>query len=203
MKIIIIKFTQIITLAIVAIFLIFPLQSNAAYPIDNDELFFEINNYRQKADLAILNYNQTLEQAAEQKAECLFKNNQFEHTCGQYEFNYFIDKTDYEYKALGENLAKDFTTEEGVLKAWLKSPGHQRNLFNPDFNEVGLAVQVGIIDNKKTTLVVALFAKNKGLKYPYPKQKDAFPFAENVIIISGLVFLKIKSRNRHSHHLNR
>lgn len=41
----------------------------------------------------------------------------------------FLEKASYlRYKDFGENLARDFSTEEEVLNGWINSPGHLANL---------------------------------------------------------------------------
>ncbi len=44
-----------------------------------------------------------------------------------------------DWSQIGENIAAGYTTVEGVIAAWLSSPGHCKNLMNPDFEEVGMA----------------------------------------------------------------
>jgi uncharacterized protein YkwD len=41
---------------------------------------------------------------------------------------------------LGENLAKGFTTPQGVLDGWMASPGHKANILNKNFSEVGFGI---------------------------------------------------------------
>jgi len=40
---------------------------------------------------------------------------------------------------VGENLARDFDTIEGVMQAWMDSPPHRENLENPKYKKYGLA----------------------------------------------------------------
>lgn len=44
---------------------------------------------------------------------------------------------------VGENLAVGFLTVASVLAAWIASPGHQANLVNPNFDQIGVAAAVG------------------------------------------------------------
>ncbi|MCT4616111.1 MAG: CAP domain-containing protein [Marinifilaceae bacterium] len=46
---------------------------------------------------------------------------------------------EYNYKALGENIAYNQKTEEEVIQAWLNSPGHCANIMNPNFKEMGIS----------------------------------------------------------------
>ena len=46
------------------------------------------------------------------------------------------------YRAAGENLAYGFKTPEAVVKAWMASEGHRRNIMDPDFNFIGMGYYV-------------------------------------------------------------
>ncbi len=45
----------------------------------------------------------------------------------------------YKSQASGENVAGGYSTTADVMKGWLESPGHCRNIMSPDFTEVGMA----------------------------------------------------------------
>ena len=42
-----------------------------------------------------------------------------------------------------ENIARGQEQPESVVRAWLNSPGHRRNIFNPDFRTIGVGVHLG------------------------------------------------------------
>ena len=42
--------------------------------------------------------------------------------------------------ALGENLARGQLTAEEVVKDWMESPGHRRNMLEPKFTELGIGI---------------------------------------------------------------
>jgi hypothetical protein len=46
----------------------------------------------------------------------------------------------YPWSWTGENIAAGFRTPEGVMAAWLQSPGHRANLEAPEWNVIGLGV---------------------------------------------------------------
>lgn len=45
-----------------------------------------------------------------------------------------VDRTGYPWRALGENIAKGYTTPEHVMVAWLGSPGHCANIMRPQLD---------------------------------------------------------------------
>lgn len=56
-----------------------------------------------------------------------------------------IRATGYVYRAAGENIAAggSFVTAKAVVRAWLDSPGHCRNLMNPTYRHLGVARSKG------------------------------------------------------------
>ncbi len=49
-----------------------------------------------------------------------------------------IDTEKYDWGMAGENVAFNYATSELVMKAWLASSGHCKNIMNPKFTELGL-----------------------------------------------------------------
>ncbi|MBQ6976893.1 MAG: hypothetical protein IJQ16_10150, partial [Selenomonadaceae bacterium] len=47
------------------------------------------------------------------------------------------------YRTCGENIAYGTNlSAEGATDLWINSPGHYKNMINPDFREIGLACYV-------------------------------------------------------------
>lgn len=53
------------------------------------------------------------------------------------------DEFEYEYWALGENLAAGQPTPEKVVADWMLSVHHRENVLNPAFTELGVGVRLG------------------------------------------------------------
>lgn len=49
----------------------------------------------------------------------------------------------YYFKKVGENLAGGQTTPDQVMSEWMASPGHQANILDKDFVELGVTVRTG------------------------------------------------------------
>ena len=47
------------------------------------------------------------------------------------------------YRAAGENIAQGQSSPQEVVTAWMNSPGHRRNIMNPDFTHIGVGVAQG------------------------------------------------------------
>ncbi|MFA4834120.1 MAG: CAP domain-containing protein [Patescibacteria group bacterium] len=115
------------------------------------------NENRVENNLNVLTANQVLAQAAEAKAQAILTGGQFQHNIGDKKFSEWIKEAGYKYSYVGENLAIDFITSEGVLDAWLASNTHKKNILNSYYQEIGVAVAQGNFDGQNTTLVVQIF----------------------------------------------
>ncbi|MFO8000094.1 MAG: CAP domain-containing protein [Marinilabilia sp.] len=51
-----------------------------------------------------------------------------------------VEREDYVWGAVGENLAMGPRSVAEVVEGWLDSPGHCSNIMNPDFKELGAAI---------------------------------------------------------------
>ena len=102
--------------------------------------------------------NQQLIEAAQLKAKDMFANQYWSHTSpsGVTPWQWF-GKVGYSYSDAGENLAKNFSTSEGVIAAWLQSPTHRANMLKSAFKDVGFASMTGTLDGHTTSIVVALY----------------------------------------------
>jgi len=132
-----------------------------AYPssINEENIIKLTNNERTKAGLNIVTANQLLAKAAFEKGQAIIEHQRFKHDLDNKRFSAWIKDTGYEYAYVGENLAIDFVTSEGVIKAWLKSPSHKKNLLNSNFKEIGVAVIENEFQGANTILIVQIFGE--------------------------------------------
>lgn len=123
-----------------------------------------INQYRTEKSIVPLKINSYLEQAALQKGQDMLANNYFSHfgPDGKKPWQW-LDPNQYTFKAMGENLAMDFLSANSVIKAFQKSPSHDRNLLNAAYSEIGVAVLSGYLDGHDTNLMVVFFASPKAI----------------------------------------
>lgn len=116
------------------------------------------NEQRTHQGLGTVTYNEQLSQAAQKKAHDMFVKNYWAHFGPNGETPWdFILSAGYQYEYAGENLAKNFLFTNGVVDAWMKSPTHRENLLRREYNDVGFAVQNGVLNGEETTLVVQMF----------------------------------------------
>ena len=121
-------------------------------------LFNQTNVSRVEVGISALKLNDKLNQAAYLKAQDMFAKQYWAHDSpeGTQPWKWFGD-VKYNYNEAGENLAKNFTSTNAVMTAWLDSPEHKANILKTDYQDVGFAVVTGELDKKPTTLVVALY----------------------------------------------
>jgi uncharacterized protein YkwD len=132
----------------------------AAYasPINASDLILQTNIERKTLGLSELDPNHKLTQAAHKKALDILNKQYFAHTTPDGKpFYEWIEENNYNYLYAGENLAIDFSTNEGVIKAWMESPLHKANILNSNYNEIGLVSLWGEYEGKETNVVVQMF----------------------------------------------
>ena len=146
-----------------------------------DEVYDLINVERQNNSIDILTHNTKLDAVARAKAEDMINNNYFAHETldGKMIWD-MIDRNEYPYLFVGENLAMNFTSAESAHKALMLSPTHKKNILNSKYSEIGIAVVSGEINNKKTNVLVQVFARAKVVQ-PALAQADIEPVLPAVI----------------------
>jgi len=132
---------------------------NLAYlsAITPEEIITLTNQERETAGLNALTANQLLTQAAIAKGKAILESQTFKHNIDNKKFSSWIRDTGYNYSYVGENLAIDFVTSQGVIEAWEDSPLHKKNLLSPYYQEIGLAATQGKFQGQDTTVVVQIF----------------------------------------------
>ncbi len=66
----------------------------------------------------------------------------------------------YQSIALGENLALgNFGGDQGVVNAWMASPGHRANILNTHYTEIGVAARQGVFQGETTWIAVQVFGR--------------------------------------------
>lgn len=132
--------------------------------IDQKRLIELTNIERQKMGLVPVSENSALDQAAALKAQNMFQENYWAHFApsGKTPWD-FIMGAGYKFTYAGENLAKNFTSSDDVVKAWMASNSHRDNLLNSKYKDIGIAVVEGVLNGQKTTLVVQEFGTTEVL----------------------------------------
>jgi len=148
-------------LLVAGVFLL-PKSPVRASEITPETLIKLTNKERIKNNLEPLSYSPTLEKAAKNKADDLIGKQYFSHTSPNNKtFVEWIKNVNYEYIYAGENLAMDFITSEGVVKAWMESESHKKNILSRNYSEIAIAISKGDFAGRPTIMITQLFGRPK------------------------------------------
>ncbi|MFO7260889.1 MAG: CAP domain-containing protein [bacterium] len=110
----------------------------------------EANAVRMRAGAGPLVMDPALRRAARRYSRELALRGEIEHlspTPGRRTFRQRIAAEGAEARVAGENLARLTASVESLprraVQAWMKSPGHRRNLLDPIFTRTGIGVMLG------------------------------------------------------------
>ncbi len=123
-----------------------------------DRIIDLTNEERVRKGLQPVKANAYLTSAAHAKANNMFEQQYWDHFGPNGESPWqFIKASGYDYIYAGENLGKGFTTSEGVHQAWMASPTHKENILGNNYNDIGIAIVSGSLNNETVILVVQMF----------------------------------------------
>jgi len=153
-----IGFILVSQLVLSAILIVKPAVLGFASQISPERVVQLTNDERAKVGAPPLKLNSLLSEAAQRKAGDMFAFNYWAHTSpsGRDPWSFFKE-VGYRYLYAGENLARDFSSPEAVVAAWMASSTHRENILNPKYQEMGISVVDGTLGGAETTLVVQHF----------------------------------------------
>ncbi|WP_082892743.1 SafA/ExsA family spore coat assembly protein [Rossellomorea aquimaris] len=103
-----------------------------------------VNQERAKTGLSPLKENWELSRVARYKSEDMAAKNYFSHTSPTYGSPFqMIKDFGISYRAAGENIAAGQKTPAEVVKAWMNSEGHRKNIMSNTFTEIGVGYVKG------------------------------------------------------------
>lgn len=135
-----------------------PLDSQPSQ-LTREGVISETNRHREQNGEAALRMNEKLNLAAKAKLDDMFRQQYFEHESpdGKNPAD-VIGAAGYDYLVVGENLALGNYKDDAVLvEAWMNSPGHRANILDGKFNEIGVAVGMGLYNGKEVWMAVQEF----------------------------------------------
>jgi len=127
----------------------------------DSEILKYTNIERVNSSLKPLSENAVLDNIAISRVKDLFANQYFEHESpdGQSVSDLAI-QYNYDYLLIGENLALgEFGGDQGIVSAWMESPGHRANILNGKYKELGVAVKQGNFKGDDVTIAVQVFGE--------------------------------------------
>ena len=113
-----------------------------------------VNKERTSRGLQALKFNSKLSNVATLKSQDMIDKNYFDHTSPTYGSPFdMMKKFGISYTSAGENIAMGQETPQEVMNSWMNSPGHRKNILNPNFTELG----VGIASNGSSLYWTQMF----------------------------------------------
>jgi uncharacterized protein YkwD len=108
-----------------------------------------------------LTENSLLDSIASERADDMLRKQYFAHFSPSGEGATDVaQRTGYHYKHLGENIAMGyFQNDEKVVKGWMQSPGHRKNILADDCSEIGAAVRRGTMRGQDVWVAVQIFGE--------------------------------------------
>lgn len=114
-------------------------QSTSALSVYEQKVVDLTNQERAKNGLPALKVDLTLSKMAREKSRDMSANGYFSHTSPTYGSPFdMMKKYGISYRYAGENIAMGQRTPEEVVKAWMNSEGHRKNILSPNFNYIGV-----------------------------------------------------------------
>ena len=114
-----------------------------------------VNSERAKAGVKPLKVNLKLVEAARRHSENMGRTHRFAHTLDGKNVGGRLDKAGYKYRRAGENIARSEEPLAHILRRWMASPGHRRNILNPEFQETGIGIYEMKNGNRYLTQIFA------------------------------------------------
>ncbi|MBM7703068.1 SafA/ExsA family spore coat assembly protein [Metabacillus iocasae] len=103
-----------------------------------------VNVERAKYNLPPLKENWELSRVARFKSQDMIDKNYFNHNSPTYGSPFdMIKNFGIQYRAAGENIAAGQQTPEDVVKAWMNSDGHRKNILSTQYKEIGVGYVKG------------------------------------------------------------
>lgn len=110
-----------------------------------EQVFALTNAERQKVGLKALAWDTRIAAAAQKFAEDMKARNYYSHTGQDGSLPWDrMAREGYRGAAMGENIARGFTTPSMAVSAWMGSPGHRANILNAAYDATGVG-QAGTI----------------------------------------------------------
>jgi uncharacterized YkwD family protein len=105
-----------------------------------EQKVFELTNQeRAKNGVPALKLDTELSKVAREKSNDMKKNGYFDHNSPTYGSPFdMMKKFGISYRTAGENIAMGQRSPEEVVKAWMNSEGHRKNILNASFTHIGV-----------------------------------------------------------------
>ena len=126
----------------------------------SENILERANRERESIGLTPLVLSSNLSRTAKLKLEDMFKKQYFDDVSPK--GKRITDFSDYNFGTIEESLIKGyFKSERDVVEKWMESGQYRGNLYNPFFNETGIATGYGVYKGQEIFIGVQVFAVPK------------------------------------------
>lgn len=115
-----------------------PLGPTVPLPLDDSAALRSVNAFRARNGLPPLRIDGRLMQAARVQAAAMAASDRLDHAAGG-RLTGRVTDAGYAWSTTAENIGRGYATFEAAMQGWIGSPGHRRNLLNPNITEIGFA----------------------------------------------------------------
>lgn len=107
-------------------------------PIADGAALASANRFRAANGLPPLSIDGRLMQAARIQAEAMAASDSLSHTAGG-RLPGRVAAAGYDWSTTAENIGRGYADYEAAMRGWIGSPGHRKNLLNPNIVHIGFA----------------------------------------------------------------
>lgn len=119
-----------------------PSKKHAASKIRAEEvdLVNVTNKTRKRAGLKPLVINKHLMYAARKHSVRMARKRHLSHLIKGKDFAVRLKKSGYAFVRAGENVGRSRGSSSQIVKSWMNSPVHRKNILNSHFKEIGVGI---------------------------------------------------------------
>ncbi|WP_062012195.1 CAP domain-containing protein [Aureimonas sp. AU4] len=127
--------------------------------MDRDAGLRAVNAFRAENGLKPLSVNAQLDLAASRQSEAMARADRMDHqVAGALPGR--AERAGYHWGTVAENIGRGYADYGAAMKGWIGSPGHRRNLLNPNVTEIGFAgARIGEDGTRYWTQILATPSK--------------------------------------------
>ncbi|WP_062217261.1 CAP domain-containing protein [Aureimonas sp. D3] len=117
-----------------------PVDTSQTQPaaIGRDQALALVNDFRAQNGVKPLRINEKLMQAAAWQTAAMAERNKMDHqVAGALPGR--VARFGYQWSTVAENIGRNYADYGAAMVGWINSPGHRKNLLNPNVTEIGFA----------------------------------------------------------------
>ena len=112
---------------------------SVSYTVMEYQIFSLVNDHRESLGLNKLNIINLISVEAEGHTDYMIETGVPSHDNFPTRHKNLVKSVSA--KSVGENVAYGYSSAKSVVKAWIKSDGHRKNIENPDYTDFGISTK--------------------------------------------------------------